>query len=152
METQTLGRGLDALIPGDDTRRVQLLPDQNTKQVAQFRVRATWRVLDTQFGEARLSLKDPLAEKWMPLTGMPLLVARRFSGKDDSREAPELSMVALLRRQLGADQMVHVLRLSGQEERVGDGVTDYRYWACLAAPLTVALARRDDGSVSVIGV
>ncbi|QXO14533.1 hypothetical protein SEA_JENOS_64 [Microbacterium phage Jenos] len=134
------------------TRTAEALGLEVQKQVAQFRVRATWRVLDPTFGELRLSLKDPLAEKWMPLSGAPLLVARRFSGKDGTREAPEVTAVAYLRKTLGRDRDVKVLRLSGQEERVGDGVTDWRYWACISAPLTVALLRNDDGSVALVGV
>ncbi|AVR56328.1 hypothetical protein PBI_ETNA_63 [Microbacterium phage Etna] len=144
--TDRQARGLEALIPDIADA------EANFKQVAQLRVRATWRVIDRQWGELTLEVKDPIVDKWLPLSADPVRVARRFSGKDDTREAPELTAVAFLRKVLGRDSKVRVLRLSGQEERVGAGVTDWRYWACLSAPLTVGLVHQYDGSVAVVGV
>jgi hypothetical protein len=152
-EPQRLGRVLEDLEHGQLGQRTQealgLAPE---KQVAQLRVRATWRVIDRQWAELTLEVKDPIVDKWLPLSAVPVRVARRFSGKEGEREAPELTAVAFLRKVLGRDKQVRVLRLSGQEERVGAGVTDWRYWACLAAPLTVGLVPQADGSVTVIGV
>ncbi|WIC89622.1 hypothetical protein SEA_GARDENB_64 [Microbacterium phage GardenB] len=155
VQPQRLGRVLEDLqVPTLGQQTQEALGLAPAKQVAQLRVRATWRVIDRQWGELTLEVKDPIVDKWLPLSADPVRVARRFSGKDGDRdrEAPELTAVAFLRKVLGRDKQVRVLRLSGQEERVGAGVTDWRYWACLSAPLTVGLVHQYDGSVAVVGV
>ncbi|QDP44114.1 hypothetical protein SEA_MCGALLEON_63 [Microbacterium phage McGalleon] len=118
-------------------------------RIAQLRVRGTWRVLSPEWAEISVSIKDPIGDRFIPLTDSAVRVARAFSG---SREAPELLVIAALRRFLSKDKNVKVLRLSGSEQRVGEGFTDYRYWACLSAPLSVGLVPTGSGTVAVVGL
>lgn len=116
--------------------------------ICRVRVSGSWRPLDKDWGELRLRAK--VGDKWYPLVpaGFPLIVARRFSG---GREAPELAVVAALKQVLGRDGAV-VVGLAGSEARVGDGVTEWRYWAELGARTTVAVERKPDGTVGMLGL
>lgn len=119
-----------------------------TMRKVRVRVSGSWRVLDREWAEVRLWAK--VGEKWYQLvpTEAPLLVARQFSG---DREAPELSVVAALREVL-ARGGAEVLGLDGSEARVGDGVTEWCYWAVLGARTTVAVERKPDGTVGMLGL
>lgn len=115
--------------------------------INRLRVRATVRNLDKEWCEVDLSVK--FGNSWNRLEGgHHLIVARRMSG---GREAQELYAVAALRRSLQAHG-VAVLSLEGEEQRVGDGITDYRYWANMGSRLTYALESSKDGVVSVIAL
>ncbi|AWN03840.1 hypothetical protein PBI_OATS_62 [Microbacterium phage Oats] len=114
--------------------------------VNRLRVRATVQNIDGQWAEVKLSVK--VGEGWFPLEGGKLRVARRRSGQ---REAQELYVISALRRSLSAHG-VAVLSLDGSEQRVGDGVTDYRYWASMGSRLTYALEVSEAGVVSVVNL
>ncbi|WNM68031.1 hypothetical protein SEA_SIRVICTOR_59 [Microbacterium phage SirVictor] len=118
--------------------------------VLHLRVSASWRVVDKDWAE--LSMRAKVLGRWMRLTHAdhPLLVARRFSG-EGKREVPELSAIAGLKAVLGAGG-AHVFQLTGSEARVGDGVTEWRYWAWLGAKMTVAVRTQDDGTVKFVGL
>ncbi|QBZ72926.1 hypothetical protein SEA_PRINCEPHERGUS_58 [Microbacterium phage PrincePhergus] len=138
----------------DKNDETKVLPVVNRQDgvvpVARIRVSGSWRVVSSDFAELSLRLK--FGERWLRLThpDRPLLVARRFSG-EGKREAPELSVIAALKRALGAGG-AHVFTLDGSEARVGDGVTEWRYWAWLGGRMTVALETQADGTVQVIGL
>ncbi|QDF16027.1 hypothetical protein H3N89_gp63 [Microbacterium phage MonChoix] len=118
--------------------------------INRLRVRAQVRNIDKDWCEVSLSVK--VGEGWFRLErGHALRVARRFSGSQGTREAQELYTVAALRRSLTAHG-VAVLSLEGEEQRVGDGVTDYRYWANMGSRLTYALETLADGSVAVVAL
>ncbi len=121
--------------------------------VIKVRVRGTWRVLDRDWAELRLQVK--VREGWMDLVeaDYPLIVARRFTGspdpaRGDLREAPELSVISALKKYLGAAGVG--VELSGSEYRAGDAVNEWRYWARLYGPLSVAMITRRTGTVSFI--
>jgi hypothetical protein len=120
--------------------------------VQRLRVRGTWRVVDREWAYVSLQVRTP-AGFWLNLTNEdhPPLVARRFSGKEGEREAPELTVVAMLRRYLSGHG-AHVFGLDGSEARVGDGVTEWRYWASVGARLTVGIQTQADGTATVIGL
>ncbi|UVG34624.1 hypothetical protein SEA_CHEETO1_59 [Microbacterium phage Cheeto1] len=91
------------------------------KSNSQFRVRCTVAVVDQDF--VRCTVQAKVLGKWV-VVGSPALVARRFSGE---REVHDLYAVAAVRKIVQAGGVR--VALSGHEVRVGEGVTDYRWWA-----------------------
>lgn len=118
------------------------------------RVRGTVRVMSKLWVQVDLQLRLDGDSPWLELTpkGVPLLVARQFSGKDGKREARELYVIAAMRRQLALGGAT-VMELAGSECRDGsNGQTEWRYWALLAGGLSVALEMAGDGSVKVLNL
>lgn len=148
--TETLG---GSLIPKSARAHTNGHQDRRTARqdgvvcVNRLRVRATVQNIDGQWAEVNLSVK--VGEGWLPLEGgIRLRVARRRSG---DRESQVLYAISALRRSLAAHG-VAVLALEGEEQRVGAGVTDYRYWASMGSRLTYALETSPDGIVSVVNL
>jgi len=122
-------------------------------RVAVIRTRGTLRNINTEWAEVRLQIQlNPDAE-WLDLLegGLPLLVARRYSGSEGQREAPELYVISALKQTIQAEGAL-VLSMLGSQSRALDGATEWAYWAHLAGRLSVAIRTRPDGSVAIIGL
>lgn len=132
-------------------------PSQGTQdgvvRVAKVRVRVTARVVKANWIELALQMRLDGDSPWLNLTpeDTPLLVARRFSGKNGDREVMELYGIAALKRYLGAHGAT-VFELAGSEGRTGDGVNEWRYWAHVGARLSVAVQANSDGTVALLGL
>lgn len=112
-------------------------------QIGKFRVRATVANLDADI--CRVTVQVKLLGRWYNVA-RPGLVARRYSrGSGTEREAQSLYAVGMVRKVVQAGGVE--VTLTSEEVRVGNGSTDYRWWAFpLAEGLTVAWMERQDGS------
>lgn len=139
---------------GDEFTSVASSARDDTTRVAKLRVSGTVRVVSADFVEVGLRLRLNGDAPWLDLThpDRPLLVVRRFSGKNKTREARELYIISAMRKVL-TRQGVVVHELASSECREGSmGVTEWRYWAYLGGGLSVALEANADGTVALLGL
>jgi len=142
---------------GPETRKAAhgIMPSRNdgVARVAIVRARGTLRNINAEWAEVRLQVQlNPDAE-WLDLLegGLPLLVARRYSGSEGQREAPELYVISSLKQVLQAEGAL-VLSMPGSQSRELDGTTEWAYWVHLGGRLSVAIRTRADGSIRLMGL
>lgn len=121
--------------------------------VLRVRVAASWEVLDADWAEVHVKVN--VQDEWVDLTvpGVRMLVARRYSGSGGDVEVPEISIVSIVKKMLGAGGAT-VLDLSGEERMQvpGDRRKWFRYWAVLGSRVSVALEPGELGSVRFVDI
>lgn len=126
----------------------------NKLRTTRVRVRATTLVLKNDLVSVSLQLRIMENRPWLNITHKdhPLIVGRQFSqGTESPSEAMELYGISALKRAITKDPAVSV-RLFGSEYRPGDGHNEWRYWADIYAPLSVAFETNTDGTLAVVGL
>lgn len=114
--------------------------------VARLQVKGTWENLDGEW--AALALEVMVAGEWLVLCP-ELMVARRFSGVHMDREAPGLSIVSALKRELESGGAT-VLEFADEQQQLEDGRDTWRWTAWMGAKLTVAVQDRPVEGVRVV--
>ena len=121
--------------------------------VLRVRVAASWEVIDADWAEVhvKVNVQDELADLTAP--GVGLLVARRYSGSGGDVEVPEISIVSIVKKLLGAGGAT-VMDLSVEEHMQvpGDRRKWFRYWAVLGSRVSVALEPGELGSVRFVDI
>ena len=122
--------------------------------VLRVRVAASWEVLDADWAEVHVKVN--VQDEWVDLTvpGVGMLVARRYSGSGGDVEVPEISIVSIVKKMLGAGGAT-VLDLSGEECMQVPGHRPrkwFRYWAVLGSRVSVALEPGEFGSVRFVDI
>lgn len=123
-------------------------------RTTRVRVRATTTVLRNDMVSVSLQLRIAENRPWLNITHKdhPLIVGRQFSqGTESPSEALELYGISALKRAITKDAAVQV-RLFGSEYRPSDGHNEWRYWADISAPLSVAFETNTDGTLAVVGL
>lgn len=121
--------------------------------VLRVRVAASWEVVDADWAEVHVKVN--VQDEWADLTapGVCLLVARRYSGSGGDVEVPEISIVSIVKKLLGAGGAT-VMDVSG-EERMQVPVDRRKwfwYWAVLGSRVSVALEPGELGSVRFVDI
>jgi len=111
---------------------------------AQVRVRSSVRVVNSRWVEVRMQLRVDDSMPWLDVLNRDHPVLMRRTKDDLFAEYVELA----IRRFLIIDAGL-VWHLGPWEQRVGQGVTEYRAWLNLRGPAGVAVRTRDDGMLNV---
>ncbi len=117
---------------------------------AQVRVRSSVRVINKRWVEVKMQIRLDDSMPWLSVLNEdhPLMLNRNFVMEEQGQEG---YVELVLRRFLVMDAGLNWF-LGKWEQRVGQGVTEYRAWLNLRARGSVAVRTRDDGMLNLYGL
>lgn len=121
--------------------------------VGKVLVTAAWKEISAEWAELAVSIYIHGEEHNFTHPDHPLLVARRYSGSNLDVEVPELSVLSVVHKLLGAKGAV-VFSVQADKESFNHDPSAgrYAYWCLLGGRTTFALQTTPSATVQVVGL